>query len=269
MTAAHQGDAPTTPIPAGTIVLLRDGRDGLEMFMVVRHHQIDFASGALVFPGGKIDPADQDPALAARLDGADDDPVRRAIQIGAIREAFEEAGVLLARADGASALVDGDRVAALEPWRRELHTGTARLADLLAREALRLACDQLSWFAHWITPPFSRRRFDTHFFIAAPPSDHVLLHDGHESVDSLWITPAQALADAATGTRTLVFPTLRNIEKLAQFSSVAEALHATRSGPVVTIMPWTEQRDGSTWLCIPADAGYPVCAERMDATRRP
>jgi 8-oxo-dGTP pyrophosphatase MutT (NUDIX family) len=258
------GDA-TNPVPAGTIILLRDhAAHGLELFMVVRHHQVDFASGALVFPGGKIDPHDESPALEALCDGADPDPVLRAIQIGALREAFEEAGVLLARPDGSDALVSGERLLALDGYRQRLHDGDpTSLTDMLRRERLRLACDRLVPFAHWITPAFVRRRYDTHFFLAAAPSDQALLHDGHELVDSLWITPQQVVDDARSGTRTVVFPTLRNIEKLARSGTVAEAFEAARSRPPVTVEPWTEQREDGTWLCIPPEAGYPVCEEKM------
>jgi 8-oxo-dGTP pyrophosphatase MutT (NUDIX family) len=261
---SSQADAPATPVPAGTIILLRDHPEqGLEIFMVVRHHQIDFASGALVFPGGKIDAQDQHPELAAYCDGADADPVLRAVQVGAIREAFEEAGVLLARPAGSSTLVSGERLQSLAGYRQRLHDGSTTLTEVLRREDLRLACDQLTRFAHWITPAFVRRRYDTHFFIAQVARDHVLLHDGHESVDSVWITPQQVLEDAAAGVRTVVFPTLRNIEKLARSSSVADAIQAARRSGVVTVEPWTETRADGTWLCIPAEAGYPVCAEKM------
>jgi len=125
---------PSTPVPAATIVLLRDHPEhGLEIFMVVRHHQIDFASGALVFPGGKIDAQDADPRLAAYCDGADADPTFRAMQIGAIREAFEEAGVLLARPAGDEAPIDGRRLATLDHYRDRLHNGELTLLDFLER----------------------------------------------------------------------------------------------------------------------------------------
>ncbi|MGB0407868.1 MAG: hypothetical protein ACPGC1_11310, partial [Pseudomonadales bacterium] len=140
------------PVPAGTIVLLRESPAGPEMFMVVRHHQIDFASGALVFPGGKVDAQDDDPELAPLCDGASEDPVLRAIEIGSIREAFEEAGVLLARAEGEAELLDGARVAALDPLRDALHKGELPLKDFLRQHKLRLACDALTRFAHWVTP---------------------------------------------------------------------------------------------------------------------
>ena len=236
--------------------------------MVVRHHQIDFASGALVFPGGKIDAQDADPRLAAHCDGADLDPTFRSMQIGAIREAFEEAGVLLARPAGHDALIDGERLATLEHYRDRLHDGELTLLDFLEREGLRLACDTLTQFAHWVTPDMMPKRFDTHFFIACAPDDHVLLHDGHESVDSVWISPQQVLAEAASGQRTVIFPTLRNIEKLAESATVQAAISAARDSAIVTVTPWTEKREDGVWLRIPVEAGYRTSEERMPARDR-
>lgn len=255
--------SPATPAPSATILMLRDGRQGLEVFMVVRHHQIDFASGALVFPGGKADPQDFDPALVDYLDGAADDAAMRAIQVSAIREAFEECGILLARAAGDVELISGSRLAALEPYRNRLHSGEISIAAFVQQERLRLACDRLVHFAHWVTPEMLPKRFDTHFFLAAAPADHLAVHDGHESVDSVWIRPGDVLEQAAAGKRTVIFPTLRNVEKLAACATVASALAAAASTPVVRVLPWTERRDDGTWLCIPREAGYDVYEERM------
>ncbi len=231
--------------------------------MVVRHHQIDFASGALVFPGGKADAADFDPALDAYLDGAMSDPDMKAIQVASIREAFEECGVLLARPAGSDNLVSGERLAGLEAYRDRLHKGELTILEFLEREDLRLACDTLVHFAHWVTPTMMPKRFDTHFFLAAAPEDHLAVHDGHESVDSVWLTPAEAIADAAAGRRTVIFPTLRNIEKLGESASVAEAIAAAEASTPVMVLPWTEQRDDGNWLCIPPEAGYAVSEEKM------
>lgn len=257
-------DAPT-PIPSGTIVLLRDGQDGLELFMVVRHHQIDFASGALVFPGGKVAAMDEDPALVDLCDGADPDPVQRAVQIGAIREAFEEAGVLLARPVGSEGLIDGARVRTLDHERAKMNAGEISIRAFLEREHLRLACDQLTRFAHWVTPTMMPKRFNTHFYIAAAPADQVLQHDGYESVDSVWITARQAAADAKAGTRTVIFPTLRNVEMLGEADSVAAAIAQAQAREIVTVLPWTEKREDGVWLKIPEAAGYRISEEKMPA----
>jgi 8-oxo-dGTP pyrophosphatase MutT (NUDIX family) len=257
---------PVAPaVPAATILLLRGDHAVLEVFMVVRHHQIDFASGALVFPGGKVDPQDEDAALAARCDGASSVPATRAIQIAAIREAYEECGVLLARAAGETNLIPGSRLATLEPFRDQINKGEVAFQAFLDQQDLRLACDQLVPFAHWITPDMMPKRFDTHFFIAVAPTDQVALHDGHESVDSVWITPKDALAGAASRRYTVIFPTLRQVEKLGHAVSPTDAIARAKNSRIVTVTPWTEQRADGSYLCIPTEAGYDVCEEKMPA----
>jgi 8-oxo-dGTP pyrophosphatase MutT (NUDIX family) len=245
--------SPAPARPAATVLLMRDGDRGPEIFMVVRHHQIEFASGALVFPGGRVDEGDA--AIAAAVPGpglplAD-------FRIAAIRETFEECGVLLAR-DGGGALVSGERLVGIEAAHRaELNAGGRGFAAILEEEGLAPAADALVHFAHWVTPVDLPKRFDTQFFLAAAPPDQLAAHDGGESVDSVWIRPAEALAAAEAGTRTLLFPTRKNLEKLAPFASVAEALEAARRMPVVTVQPQlVEGPDGKRHLRIPLEAGY-------------
>lgn len=248
----------TVPIvPAATILLLRDGAAGLEVFMVERHHRIDFATGALVFPGGKIDAGDADAALSARLDGGESqDAQQRAMRIGAIRETFEESGVLLARERGGET-IGAARLAEIESaWREALCKGECSMSELAVREDLRLAGDLLTPFARWITPAFMPKRFDTVFFLAEAPADHLALHDGGESVDSLWTTPADALRAAERGERTIIFPTLLNIKKLGRSSSIREAFEAARAQPIVTVLPEIVLKGGKQWLTIPKQAGY-------------
>ncbi len=252
----------TPLVPAATILLVRDGPSGLETFMVVRHHEIDFASGALVFPGGKVD--DGDGAVRDLCDGVDDaDDLQVAMMAGAIREAFEECGVLLAREAGSGELVPGDRLAALDPARDALHRGELSLRRFLEGEELRLACDRLRHFAHWITPPVVPKRFDTHFYLASAPADHLAVHDGHESVDSVWISPADAVAAGRDGTYTIIFPTVRNLELLGRSGGVESAMAAAAGRSIVTVLPWVERRDDGNYLCIPPEAGYAVSEERM------
>ena len=252
-------------VPSATILLLRGDHSMLEVLMVVRHHQIDFASGALVFPGGKVDPQDEDAALVARCDGASGVTATRAIQIAAIREAYEECGVLLARAAGETKLIAGARLATLEPFRNQINKGEVSFQKFLERHDLRLACDQLVPFAHWITPEMMPKRFDTHFFVAVAPPDQVALHDGHESVDSVWITPDDAIAGAASRRYTVIFPTLRQVEKLGQAASPDDAIARAKRNRIVTVTPWTEQRVDGSYLCIPTEAGYDVSEEKMPA----
>ncbi len=254
---------PVSAVPAATILMLRDGVDGMEVFMVVRHHEIDFASGALVFPGGKADQPDFDPRLQAHLDGADSDPDRRAIQVAAIREAFEECGILLARGEGQPDMLSGQRLASLAPYRLQLQARDLTMLEFLQRENLRLACDRLTHFAHWITPENLPKRFDTHFFLAIAPKDHLAVHDGHESVDSVWIRPADALADGESGKRTVIFPTLRNIAKLGASATCQAAIAAAAKSPAVSVLPRIEKRADGTYLCIPVEAGYDISEMKL------
>jgi 8-oxo-dGTP pyrophosphatase MutT (NUDIX family) len=253
----------STPKPAATILMLRQGQKGLEVFMVVRHHQIDFASGALVFPGGKADPQDFEENLIPYLDGANEDTDMRAAQVSAIREAFEECGILLARNSGSSEIISGEKLAALQEYREPLNKGEISLLAFLKEQALVLACDELTHFAHWITPPMMPKRFDTHFYLAIAPADHIALHDGYESVDSVWIAPADAISEEAQGKRTIIFPTLRNLEKLATWNNLEDAISATLSSKVIPVLPWTEKREDGNYLCIPVEAGYATSEEKM------
>ena len=245
---------------ASTVLLLRDGAEGLEVFMVVRNYAIDFASGALVFPGGRVDRADH--GLAA-------DPHRcppprlhhvteLVTKVAAIRETFEECGILLARPQGSPDLVSAERLAGIEARHRDrLNKGETTLAEVVAAEDLILAPDLLVPFAHWITPSAMPKRFDTHFFLAVAPSDQVGVHDGHESVDSVWITPARALAGVADGTYKMVFATHLNIVKLARWATTQAAIETARKTRVVTVEPDVlKLPDGSRRLRIPAEADY-------------
>lgn len=243
-------------LDAATIVIMRDHAQGPQVFMVVRHHQIDFAAGALVFPGGKVDVADGDAALRRYCSGAEGlDDRMLAFQIGAIREAFEESGVLFARAKGSSSLISGDHLRTLEPWRDRLNTGQASMRELAEAAGLEFALDCLSHYAHWITPDLMPKRFDTQFFLARAPEDQIAVHDGSENVDSIWINPKQALEDVAADRMTMVFPTRMNVQKLSQYETVSDAISAC--GDVVTVEPFLKQdADGTTYLRIQANAGY-------------
>jgi len=243
------------PVPAATILLLRDGASGLEVFMVKRHHQIDFVAGALVFPGGKLEKGDSDAALDAHLEGgASWTPAMRALGAGAIREAFEESGILLARDARTGALVSAARLEELQHYRHKLEKREAVLAEVLEKEKLRLALDQLVHFAHWITPTNMPKRFDTHFFLAVSPVGHVGSHDGRESVDSIWITPGEAVSDRKKWN--VIFPTKLNLMKLDACKSVDAAIAAARAGTVLPVIPWVENGPDGQILKIRDDAGY-------------
>lgn len=250
----------TDAIPrlSATVLLLRDDEAGIEVFMVERHHRIDFAAGAIVFPGGSVDAADGDPALRKRAEGEDRfDDRELAFRMAAVREAFEESGLLLCRPAGQDAMLAGDRYRDIEArYRVRIESREVTLGELVEQENLTVACDALVAFAHWITPTFFPKRFETFFFLALAPGDQIAVHDGSETVDSFWISPAQALADREAGKHTIVFATRLNLEKLSRSDSVAEALAAARSTPIVTVLPEKIAGADGDLVRIPENAGY-------------
>lgn len=250
------------PVPAATILLLRDAPGGLEVFMVKRHHQIDFVAGALVFPGGKVEKGDADAELNEFFDGAENwTDTMRAMGAGAIREAFEESGILLARDARHGDFVTSERLADLQHYRTLLDKRQAVLADVLREEKLRLALDQLVHFAHWITPANMPKRFDTHFFLASSPIGHAGSHDGRESVDSIWITPNSAISDRKKWN--VIFPTKLNLMKLDSSKTVDQAITKARTTPVLPVTPWIENGPEGQMLRIRDDAGYELTSANM------
>ena len=241
-------------------MLLRDGAVGMEVFMIVRHQNSDVHAGALVFPGGRVDDEDYelaaDAAVFPPLAGVDANAA--ALRVAAVRETFEECGVLLARARGEQALVSAARLRDIEATHRTPMMRKERtFGAILAAENLVIASEAMVYFANWITPERSTKRFDTHFFLAAAPSDQVALHDGYEAVDSVWIAPATALDRARAGTYQLRFPTQMNLQKLGRHTVPAAAMDAARASKVVTVMSKQEKTsDGKRLLRLPLEAGY-------------
>lgn len=249
---------PALVIPAATVLLLRDSPRGLEVFMVERHHEIDSFSGALVFPGGKVDAADRSEQLKSVCRDAEQYSADiLTLRVAAIREAFEECGVLLARPQGETELVDAGRLDHLHEYRQKLLDNTINMFELCQHEQLELATDVLHHYAHWITPKFRPKQFDTHFFLAPAPTDQLALHDGSESKDSMWLTPKDALQSAAQGKLTIVFPTRMNLLKLDRSETLQQALTAAINTTVVTVQPEVEEKreDGNVML-IPQQADY-------------
>jgi 8-oxo-dGTP pyrophosphatase MutT (NUDIX family) len=256
---------PVPAVPASTVLAIRDGSDGLEVFMVVRHHEIDFASGALVFPGGKQAAGDAAPLVRPCCDGAEAfDDVELGLRVAAIREVFEECGLLLARPRGQGSLIGAAALLALDGFRGPLDRGEMGMAELAERAGITFACDLLVPFAHWITPLGMPKRFDTHFYLAVAPEDQVAVHDGSESVDSVWIPPAQAVAEGEAGRRTVIFPTRLNLTKLARSQTVDEAIRNARAARIVTVQPKMERTERGAVLRIPAEADYGLTDEVME-----
>jgi 8-oxo-dGTP pyrophosphatase MutT (NUDIX family) len=249
------------PRPASTILLLRDAsaQKEIEVFMMVRHYEIDFNSGALVFPGGSVDKGDNEiianPALYSGGEGMDADEL--SFRIAAIRETFEESGILLARSKGSKALVDARRAGEIEAAHRAaLCEGKITFLKVLTDNGMLLALDELVPYAHWITPEGMPKRFDTWFFLAAAPPDQLGAHDGKESTDSIWVSPREALEGGETGRFKLPFPTTRNLIRLGKQASVEAALDDSRGKKVVTVTPVMTKTATGRQLRIPLEAGY-------------
>lgn len=247
---------PPDPIPAATVIVMRD-RDGAppQLLMVERARAMRFAGGALVFPGGRVDPGDR--VAGAMFEGEADDMAAR---VAAIRETIEEAGVAI----GIDAL-DPDH---LEDVRAALHQDRT-VIEALGAVGARIDPQRLVPWARWCPHHKLVRVFDTRFYLArwdeahAPP-----VVDGTENTRSFWASAADVLASADRGEARLIFPTRRNLERLARFGSFDDAMTHANAHPVRKIVPWVEDRGGIDHLCIPDDLGYPVSAVPMEDTDR-
>lgn len=247
----------SSPRPAASIVLIRDGARGLEVYAIERHRIEGMAfSGHLVFPGGKVDAEDGRwsglavPAATPSL----------GFWVAAVRETFEEAGILLARpaVHPAAPLAGGREAGRIVERARARPQGEIAFADLLAAEGLAPALDELVHFGHWITPAWAPRRFDTHFFLVAAPEGQIADLDVNESASAFWARPADILVDVEAGRHKLVDVTRFTLELLATWGDVAEALAAARRRTIVTVQPIREAGpDGTLMLRIPRNAGYP------------
>jgi 8-oxo-dGTP pyrophosphatase MutT (NUDIX family) len=250
MSQGAEAKIPVTPIPAATLLVARDGPQGIEVLMIVRHDAAGFAAGACVFPGGKVDAADR--ALitdVANPDGLADEAL--AYRIAAIRETFEEGGVLLARMTRGGPMLSA---AALRDLAGR-HDGK-NFTAFVTNTGLQLATDLLVPFAHWITPKFSPKRFDTQFLLAPAPFDQVAIHDGREAVEARWITPAAAIEASDQRKLKLVFATRMNLAKLGRSHTVAEAIETARRARIVTVSPEIVDTPTGQVLRIPAEADY-------------
>ena len=236
--------------PAATVIVLRDAPARPEIFMVRRHEGTAFMAGAYVFPGGRVDQAD--------FDGAHGDR-KLAFRHAAIRELFEEAGVLLARAADGSfvSLASAETHARFVRYRGDVHAGTLDLLALVDREQLALAPDALVLFARWVTPPVDVRRFDTQFFVTRVPPAQAPAHDATETTASVWTTAANALAQAQRGEIVLPPPTWTTLRELEGFSSVDALLEWAASRPIVRREPLFVEEGGRRLLLLPGDPGNP------------
>ena len=234
-----------------TVMLVRDGDHAerpLEVFMLRRHPSTAFGS-VHVFPGGVVDPADTDPALDAHCPDLTDAEASarlrvptggRAFWVAAVRECFEEAGVLLARhASGEPLRLDHHPAVQqrFEEHRRAVHAGTRSLLEVLRAEGLLLALGEVRYLSRWITPAGQPKRFDARFFVARAPEGHAYAHDALELIDSGWVQPSDALDRHSRGDFDLIESTIRSLEDVGRFTSVDELLASSHLIPAPEARP--------------------------------
>jgi 8-oxo-dGTP pyrophosphatase MutT (NUDIX family) len=254
---------PTQPRPAAAIILLRNSpANTIETFMVRRHIMSDFVPDVYVFPGGSVKPADQEaetlPNLCIPSTAAErtETALGAGLRVAAIRELFEEAGVLIAEQDGRVLRVSSGEAAKIASYRAKLQQNEMALAEIARQERLALATQRLTLFAHWITPEPMPKRFDTFFFIAEAPTEQQAAHDQLETSAGTWIEPGEALARAEQGDFPLVFATIHQLRDLAKFTSIADAEQQLRHRDIPTIMPRATMRSGKLEIFLPGEPGY-------------
>lgn len=250
-------DAPAV-VSAATVVIFRKPRtgDAPELLMVQRAREMRFAGGAAVFPGGRVDPADRE--LAASLI-PDEPPERGAAKIAGIRETLEETGLMIATRTPVTAQ---EASAA-----RDLLLKTGQLAPVLEQFGWQLDPGKLTLYAHWC--PLWDRAFDTRFFVHDLGTGEVSIAvDATENTRLFWVSAAKALELADSGEISVIFPTRRNLERLAKFSCYEDALEDIARHPVCRIHPQVVDRDGVDWLVIPDNLGYPVLGQPRSTAQR-
>lgn len=261
---------------AATIMLVRDGTasagPALEVCMLRRHLNSDFVGGAYVFPGGKVDDEDRTVDAERQCAGRSDADASGmlgvetgglAFWVAALRECFEEAGVLLAYSHGegpAGRLIDVSDPAVrhrLARRRLDVNAGAVGFLDACRAEGVLLAVDRVHYFSHWISPEPAPKRFDTRFFVAALPPGQIPVHDDHETTATVWVRPAEALERARAGEFDLIFPTIKNLEAIARFTTSAELLAAAVAiERVPVVLPRLVADEHGFRILLPGDPGY-------------
>ena len=258
---AHDDDAPPA-IPAATMVIFRNAPDGgaPQVLMVQRAKEMRFAGGAAVFPGGRVDEADR--VLARELGASDEEALEElAARIAAVRETLEETGLAVGFHQPPT-LAEARRA-------REVLLERGELAAMLAELGWTLDLERLVPFSRWRPRHKEIRVFDTRFYLADLGTGAVdLAVDDTENTHLFWASASEALGMAESGEIKVIFPTRRNLERLAQFKSFADALGHVAQFPSCLITPFMEMREGEPWLMIPADAGYPVAGEKLESAAR-
>lgn len=242
-------ERPVAARPAATIVLLRDGLEGMEVLLMRRSRSSGFVPGAYVFPGGRVDDSDAAPDALRRLDGLtpaeaegrlgliDAEPPAIAYYLAALREAFEETGILVAHDAGGAAVPTAYDDDVVDRARVEVLEDRITFADVLRRLECRIAGDAIEYIAHWITPEPEPRRYDTRFFAARVHGEANPIIDRREMTDAVWLTPSHALERWADDALPMIFPTIKTLEQLAPYTDVSEALDRIAHERVRTLMP--------------------------------
>lgn len=249
--------------PAATVLLVRDSGDGPEVLLLRRHRRSGFAAGAWVFPGGVVDGGDGDLALVERMDGPTpmqwaerlglDDPAEAVSFVtAAVREAFEETGILLARVADDATNPGGQE--GLEIARRALLAEVVDLRQVIVTRSLRIMGDRLIYVAHWITPEPEPRRYDTRFFLARVEADAVCTPHEAEMTESVWLTARGALHFFESGSLKMLPPTVHTLRRLAGFPSVDAIFAALADAPVPSIMPVMRVVPDGVAIALPEDA---------------
>jgi 8-oxo-dGTP pyrophosphatase MutT (NUDIX family) len=259
--------APAPIAPASTVIVLRDGPEGPEVFLVRRHHAIAFMAGAHVFPGGRVDPEDAgaDRTWCDGLDAVATPPdgltpaEALAFRVAAARELFEEAGVLLARDQTGRFVPLGEPTGHRHGsgLRYDLHAHRRTLKDIITSQGWRLAVDAVIPCARWVTPAADVRRFDTWFFVARVPPGQSPIHDDLESTESLWMTPARAIAAARAGAIALPPPTWATLRELERFRTVADVVAWARHRVIRRREPRVLYEGGVRRIVLPGDPSLP------------
>jgi 8-oxo-dGTP pyrophosphatase MutT (NUDIX family) len=257
------------PVEAATVILVRPDESGeasWQCFMVRRHIRSDFAADVFVFPGGKVDLSDstqppekhreqlQEVKLPPGINSLD---AWTSLEFAAIRELFEEAGVLLARdASGSMVRMIGDSARKFEEYRRELNAREITLGEILTREELQAAASHLHPFSRWITPEPLPRRYDTWFFVAEMPDSQAPLHDAHETTDSTWISPTAALKGYLSGTFPLVFATEKQLERMSRYPTIDSLVEGISAADLEPVLPKIVGPEAQMTFLLPGDEGY-------------
>ncbi len=266
----------SVPKESTTVILVRKNNAGLgDVFLARRHQRQSFMAGAYVFPGGQVDAADSDPELCSYIQSTENfDPqallqdasltpeLAQSLFICAIRETFEETGVLFAQTDGNFIQMDsGQDIARFAHYRQELNRGKISLQDIAAKENLFFACHALIPYAHWITPQIVPKRFSTRFFLARLPDGQTATTDSDELTDFLWVTPGDALQMQLNKEITLMPPTLKTLEELAAFTDLDELFEHARHRTIYPILP----EAAANVLLLPHDPEYSISEYKRPA----